>query len=376
MQGQKNRLHYIDWIRIIAFSLLIFLHSTLPFTTVPWEVKDTETSDGLTSFSWWLHQWRLPLLFFVSGLGIHFSLARRSVLSFYAERFRRLFIPLLFAMFFTIPLQVYYEYLQKGRIQEGYLKFYPSVWDMVPYPKGSLTWSHMWFIVYLIAFILFLIPVFTLFKFQFMAGLKEKISEFLGHPAVTITMVFPLMFIYRTLFIEYPESGGLIGDWFVLTFFIVFLLYGYFIGGSVSFWENSQKFRWYYGGVALVCITALFMMYWTPVQTPKVKDTAFNMYLVLNCIHIWSLILFICGMAKKHLNVSSPALDYLNKAVYPYFIIHQTVIVAFGYYVVQMPISIWWKLFLLVTISTAAIMMIYHFIIRKTALTRFLYGMK
>jgi len=101
-----ERQHYIDWVRVFAFFLLIFFHCAMPFVTFSWEVKNAETSVALSRFIWWLHQWRLPLLFFISGVGIHFSLRRRSVLAFAGERFVRLFIPLLFAMFFTIPLQV------------------------------------------------------------------------------------------------------------------------------------------------------------------------------------------------------------------------------------------------------------------------------
>ena len=166
MQTITERRHYIDWVRVLAFSVLIFFHCAMPFVIFGWEVKNPETSLGLSRFVWWLHQWRLPLLFFISGVGIHFSLRKRSVISFAAERFVRLFIPLSFAMLFTIPFQVYFEYLQTGRIKSSYAEFYPSVWKFIPYPEGSLTWSHMWFVVYLFVFCMILLPVFALFKIK------------------------------------------------------------------------------------------------------------------------------------------------------------------------------------------------------------------
>jgi surface polysaccharide O-acyltransferase-like enzyme len=134
-----DRKHYIDWVRVLAFFLLIFFHCAMPFVVFGWEIKNEQQSEALSQIIWWLHQWRLPLLFFISGVGIHYSLQKRSVLSFGGERIIRLLLPLLSAMFFTIPLQVYYERLQKGQISGSYIDFYPTVWDMVPYPEGTLT---------------------------------------------------------------------------------------------------------------------------------------------------------------------------------------------------------------------------------------------
>ena len=127
MQLSAERNHYVDWVRVMAFFLLIFFHCAMPFVTFGWEVKNAETSVGLSRLIYWLHQWRIPLLFFISGVGIHFSLQSRSVTAFAGERIVRLFIPLLFAMFFIIPSQVYVERLQQGQFKGSYAEFYPTV---------------------------------------------------------------------------------------------------------------------------------------------------------------------------------------------------------------------------------------------------------
>ena len=172
---ESTRLYFIDWIRVLAFGLLILFHCTMPFVTFGWEIKNDEQSLLLSRVIIGLHQWRLPLLFFIAGVGANFSLKKRSSLSFLGERFVRLFIPLLFAMFFTIPMQVYFEWLQEGKYSGSYFEFYPSVWDMVPYPEGSLTWSHLWFVVYLFVFTVLLWPLFSLFKIKAIQnGIKKN----------------------------------------------------------------------------------------------------------------------------------------------------------------------------------------------------------
>lgn len=376
MRAIQPRLYYIDWIRIIAFSLLILLHGMVPFTSIPWEINNGERSELLTRIVFWLHQWRLPLLFFVSGLGINLSMKSRTLASFYGERFRRLFIPLLFAMFFFIPIQPYFEFLQKGKIGPGYWNFYQQVWQLKVYPNGPLTWSHMWFIVYLIAFILVLFPIFLLDKQKWVAGKKAALEHRFGSPVLLVLAALPIIGIIYQLSIEYPENGSLTEDWFAFTMFIIMLVYGYLVGASQAFWKQTAQYRWITGGTALTSGFILFFAYWTPIPSFTVKDNRFIMYCVLNGIHIWTMILFWCGMAKHYLDKPSPVLRYLNEAVYPYFIIHQTIIVALGYYIVQWQMPLMVKCILLISLSVLMIMSIYHLVIRKTKLTRFLFGMK
>lgn len=208
MHPKQERKHFIDWIRVIAFILLILFHSTMPFVNHGWEVKNVDRSELLTSFIWWFYQWRLPLLFFICGAGIYFSLQNRTLFSFYLERFRRLLIPLLFAMFFTIPLQVYVEYAQIGRIHTDYFSFYPSVWELNPYPAGTLIWSHMWFVVYLLAFIIVLLPFFIITKIKLFKKVQIANANFQAYSLATLTLIVPLLYLYNSLFIRYPELGS------------------------------------------------------------------------------------------------------------------------------------------------------------------------
>lgn len=371
-----ERKYFIDWIRVIAFFLLILFHCAMPFVMYGWEIKNATQYKGLTSFIWWLHQWRLPLLFFVSGVGINYALKKRSVLNFAGERVVRLFIPLLFAMFFTIPLQVYFEWLQEGQITESYASFYPSVWDMVPYPDGSLTWSHMWFVVYLFVFCMLLLPVFGLFKIKALGRFRRWLADQLSHPVAAALLFVPFAIYYFTLYLEYPEQQSLLDDWFVFIFSITLLFYGYILSVSDRFWNTCEKYRFYFLSIATVCIVYLFYNYWADLDFPKQKDARLYVYGILNSIQIWFLIMAFIGLAKRHLNFSNRFLNYTNKAVYPFYILHQTIIVAAGYYIVQWPVPDAVKFFLLVVCCFSAVVLIYNFLIKPFILTRILYGLK
>ena len=376
MEIIPERRHYIDWVRVLAFSVLIFFHCAMPFVIFGWEIKNPETSLGLSRLVWWLHQWRLPLLFFISGVGIHFSLRKRSVISFAGERFVRLFIPLSFAMLFTIPFQVYFEWLQIGKINMPYTEFYPSVWKFVPYPEGSLTWSHMWFVVYLFVFCMILLPVFALLKIKALATIKDKLADFFSRPMLAGFLFIPLMSYYFILFLDYPEQQNLFDDWFLFVFSITILLYGYFLGGSDRFWKSCESSRYYFLAIAFCCIIILFYQYWWDFKIPKTQNDSLYFYGFVNALHIWCLILGILGMAKKHLNFSNAFLRYANEAVYPFYILHQTLIVIFGYYIAKWDMPILPKLVILMILCFVSLVLLYHFIIKRFVITRILYGLR
>ncbi|MBL7855883.1 MAG: acyltransferase family protein [Cyclobacteriaceae bacterium] len=372
----QPRENYIDWIRILAFLLLIFFHCSMPFVSFNWEIKNPEHSVFLDRLIIWLHQWRLPLLFFISGVGVSFSLRKRSVLTFFGERVVRLFIPLLFAMFFTIPSQVYFEWLQKGKAEEGYWNFYPSVWDMVPYPEGSLTWSHMWFVVYLFVFTILLLPVFALFKVKFINALRQKTDSFFTSPVFNLLPAALFMVYYFWLYVRWPEQGSLLDDWFVFTSSITFYFLGFYLADLPSFWATCQQYRRYFLITSLVCASVLFWKYYWPVKLPRQQDTSLYVYGILDGLHIWAIILTVIGYARQYLNFSNRWLSYLNPAVYPFYILHQTVIVAFGYYIVQWNSPILLKLIALIAVCFITIFSLYHFLIRPFVVTRILFGLK
>src|ERR1700712_3508216 len=111
---QTKRLAYLDWLRILAIIGVLFFHSAMAFTEEKWHIKNSQQSPILLEFISWMHRFRMPLLFFISGTVSYFMLQKRSSGSFIAVRFRRLFIPLLFGMLVIVPPQVYMKRLTQG----------------------------------------------------------------------------------------------------------------------------------------------------------------------------------------------------------------------------------------------------------------------
>jgi glucan biosynthesis protein C len=62
--------------------------------------------------------------------------------------------------------------------------------------------------------------------------------------------------------------------------------------------------------------------------------------------------------------------------VLPFYILHQTVLLCVGYFVVQWDIPAVLKWAIIVVVSFPIIMLLYEFLVRRFDLMRFLFGMK
>ena len=131
-----NRRHDLDWLRVLAILTLHLFHTGMAFNTWGWHIKNDVRLPWLDQPMSFLHQWRMPLLFLISGVGTTFALRSRRLSGFVKERHRRLLLPVLFGMLVIIPPQVFYERLFQGRDYGSFWAFYRTVLEFVPYRKA------------------------------------------------------------------------------------------------------------------------------------------------------------------------------------------------------------------------------------------------
>ena len=120
---KKERKYNIDWLRVIVFDLLILYHVGMIF--VPWNyhIKNNITSEAFVIPMMFLNQWRLPLLFLISGMGTCYALSYKTGRTFLWQRTLRLLVPIIFGMLVLVPPQVYVERLSQGVKYNSYFDF-------------------------------------------------------------------------------------------------------------------------------------------------------------------------------------------------------------------------------------------------------------
>ncbi|PJJ60247.1 acyltransferase family protein [Hymenobacter chitinivorans] len=364
-----TRRYDLDWLRVLAFGLLIFYHTGMVFVGWNFHLMSQPSSPALELPMEFLNQWRMPLLFVISGVGISFALRHRTAGQFVGERLQRLLLPLAFGMVVVVVPQVYYERLSQGAAYASLLDFYPHYFEGT-YPKGNFTWNHLWFIAYLLVFSLVSLPVFLLFRQAAGQAVLARLSQWLQRPGAVLLLALPLILLQLVLRPSWPDHRNLISDWFNFAFYLTLFVYGYLLGSLNGFWQAAERQRYWFLALGLL---AFSFYYWADDYYYAQLGGAIKRGVQgLNC---WCWILAVLGFGRRHLNRNSPLLQEANEAVYPFYILHQTVLIWLTYYVLPWPASNAAK-FVLLSLGTFGVTLLLYLVIRQFALLRVLFGLK
>lgn len=368
------RRYDLDNLRVIAFGLLIFYHVGMVFVPWPNHIKDIKTYEGFVFPMLFLNQWRLSILFVISGMGTYFAMSRRSGSQLVKERLKRLLIPLLFGMAFIVPPQVYFEWLDKGIFEGNYLEFYMDRSFWRPYPEGgAISWHHLWFILYLLIFSSIMISGFQYLRKNTEALLIRKLQSLSGSIFGLYIFIVPLFIYEQYLAPEFPSTHALIGDWYNLVNYGTFFIFGFLlISLKDVFWQSVMNNRKLYLTFGLAAFP-LLMVLWFATGDFQGKSYVSSFVKVFN---LWSWILTIFGYGSAYLNKPSRFLKYANESVYPLYILHQTVIVILCYYMKHTGWDLALKFSLMVLGTFGFSLLIYEFGIRRYKWIRPLFGLK
>ncbi len=359
----------LDWLRVIAFLILIFYHTGMFFVPWPWHVKNNELSRGLTWVMMFFGGWRLALLFFISGCGVSFALRRRTLLSFAGERLRRLLLPLVFGIFVIVPPQIYFERLSEGAGFSGYSAFYPSVFRFVPYPEGNTSWHHLWFVVYILVFSMALLPVFALLRGIRGRSAIEALAGACERPGVIYLINLPSIAVAMLLGPHWPTTHNLVADWANLVGSLVTFLWGFVFASSPRLLGILERRRREWLAGAFLLTGLFYAVRGMHLQVGPLARTLIDSYFGM----FW--IFALVGLARRHLHRDSALLRYANEAVYPFYIVHQTITVSAGYFIADWRLAVGIKLALLAGVTFLGSWAVYE-LVRRTPITRLLFGLK
>jgi hypothetical protein len=79
---------------------------------------------------------------------------------------------------------------------------------------------------------------------------------------------------------------------------------------------------------------------------------------------------------EGHFDRPGRMLAYCSEAVLPFYILHQTVILCVGWYVIPWDIGMLPKYLIIAAASFALIMCLYEVLVRRFGVARFLFGMR
>jgi len=370
-----ERRHDIDWLRVLAMLSVFLFHCARFFDYEDWHVKNLQTSFGFTVFVGILVQWIMPIFFVLSGQSTWFALRFRSTGQYIGERFKRLFIPLVFGIFILIPPQVYIELVSHGRFEGSFFRFYPHYFDGFYGFGGNFAWMglHLWFLLVLFLFSLVTLPLLLFLRGEGRSRFIQKMARLFENPGAILLWVLPLAVME---FSFHPEGLGLrdMGGWNVFVY-LVYFLYGFLLASDERYRRTVEKHR-----VILLALAALTTVIGFYIKRSGVDPSFGSLgYLgisVFKTFNSWVWVLSLLGIGSRYLSFRNRFLEYASMAVLPFYILHQSVIVAIGFFIINWNIPVIVKYLFLSSTSFVIIILIYECIVKRQGFMRFLFGLK
>jgi surface polysaccharide O-acyltransferase-like enzyme len=349
------RKNFIDWLRNIAILFLFPYHTARVFDGLNSFYVKGITNTASTNLIY-LSFWFMPLLFLLAGFSSLYGLQKRTWVIYLKERFFKLFIPFIFGFLVIVPPQKYYARLFHLNKHESYFSFIKNYFtdfsDWSEY-AGGISPAHLWFIIFL-----FLISIMVL---PFMVKLiKKQYSPKWMENKYLIILPFIFLFLLSLL----PDMSGK----------NIFLYCGYFILGFCIATNDKiidviEKHRCLYGIITILGVSGYFIeIYYIGIQT----DLIFK---GMHYLFYWTGLLAIIGYGKKYLNTKTKFITYFNKASFAVYILHQTILIIVGYYILRI-INHGIIAYVLILFTTFFFTIIFYEIIRRIKILRLMFGIK
>lgn len=344
-----TRRYDIDWIRVIAIGLLLIYHIAIGFQ--PWGamigfIPNKQPWESLWIPMSMLNVWRIPLLFFVSGMGVYFAMQKRNWGQLLKERTGRILLPFIFGIFFIVPLHVYL------------LQYHYKLGLSYTYDPG-----HVWFLGHIFIYVLVLSPVFFYLKKHDEGIAAQVITRVFSHPAGLLIVV--AAFVAEAWILKPFPYTLYAMTWHGFFLGLLAFLFGFcFVASGSGFWQMIRKCRWVFLTLAVAFFIYRLMLF--QLNAPA--------YLLAPESICWIVTVFAFGY--KYLNRPGRALTYLSQAAYPVYIIHMVFLYLGSLLIFPLGLPVAVKFLLLVVFTTGGCLAFYELVVRRVKILRMVFGLR
>ncbi|OSZ71619.1 acyltransferase family protein [Hydrogenophaga sp. IBVHS1] len=375
-----NRRHDIDALRALAFAMVILYHVGMYYVADwHWHIKSPHAAEWLQWPMRALNLWRMDLVFLISGIAFGFLRRGLSPVRLIGARSVRLLLPLAFGMAVVVPYQPYVQMLAQGLIEPGFGAFLARYYTGGPWPKGAfdgsdfgVTWNHLWYLPYLWLYTVVLALLTPVLESAPGQRLRLAFTRLRG-AALLVLPVLPLALYSLTLWPRFPPTHDLIHDaWLHAVYFTLFL-YGHWLGVDAGLWAALRRLRW----IALVLAVGVFALHVGLRITLAGTDPAWRQVARLVAdAYLWTSLVAVLGWAHHTLNRPWPWLAWANESVYPWYVLHQTLIIFLAVQLAPLALGPWVEPVVLLLGTALGCWLITAGLVRRVAWLRPLFGLR
>lgn len=341
IQKNETRKHYIDNLRNITILLLFPIHTFMIWNDFGsrfyiWQ----EENKILSTLIVLVNPWFMPILFVLAGMSARYALAKRTDKEFVMQRIDKLLIPFISGMIVLVPFQALYarKYFDHydGSLPEHWIYFFTHLTDFSGY-DGAFSPGHLWFILFLFFISMITLVLFRLAPYEKVSYRVEKISSF-----GVLLLFIPVWIMYYL-----GNFGG-----FSVGKNLALYIIGYYVLSNDLIIDKLEK-----NISRLTCLCAVGTI---------ASVTMYYMFSYYGDLWVnfigWISILVLLIAGKRFLNERTGFTEYFNSASYPIYILHQSILVALAYYVVQISDTLLVQIFCICFGSFLLTVLTYHLI--------------
>jgi glucans biosynthesis protein C len=375
----RDRIHYLDWLKVLIVYGILMFHASLVFTTATWLVSNHDRSRALSVFAGFCFPWGIPAMFLIAGADAYFGTRSSTPRTFVWRRVLRLLIPMIVGLFVLSPYQRFVTSHNPppplSTLPDFYLQFFKSFRFEADPEFISRYWLHLWFLGYLFAISVACLPLLMWLRGaggrSFVADLI-RLANFRGGLFLMALPLFAAQLVLRPAFPAYQDWAD------IATYVFVF-------GAGAIFFSDRGFEAAIVRDIRSIVIVGVLAVFGLTVVFSYInynmgaisrltlpEQVAFSLFWTLD-VWMWNLAVLYAGI--RWLTRSNRVLRYANDSVLPFYVIHHPVVLTLASFIVTWQLGLWPKFFLIVVLAYAITLGIYDVGVRRWPLMRTLFGL-
>lgn len=332
----KNRVYYIDYLKVFLMMLVIMLHSILAYTANDWPFHDGDSYIDVERNIALLRGFFMGMYFLLAGSFLARSVERYNLGQIIVKKFERLGFPVLFILLVLTPIDYYVVARRTNEFAGSFMQYFAEVYV----GQGRFNYGHGWFLVVLF----FLSVIYAVYYHFFGRRLPREYNLTLNLWLILGTGIISgvLNHIVRAKY-ELNQWVSLLGFIGIepahIWMYIIMFAFG-IIGGKCGWFRNINK------RLGLVCTAIAIVLSALYCFADAGRMTYSGLYLelwdVLESVYAMAISIGLMYIAERFIDRPIKSLQSLAGCYYSAYIFHITPVillqVAFSY--VEMPVQL------------------------------------
>lgn len=301
-----------------------------------WHVNSERPIHGIIYLLIAMNPWRMTLLFIVSGFATRAVLARaEDIRTFARSRSARLLIPLIFGALVVVAPQPWVEWRTKAGYAHGFGYFWlHDYFDIFRPGQKAFGFFHLWFVAYIWVYSMVVAAAAALIPDHWRPRLQRGFERALSGWRLIVVPIAWLLFLRMILLPGQFPTNRVATDIAGHLVYLPAFLFGFGLARADRMWPDILRL---WRPAVVIAILGYCLIAWRMMGNPGMEwlKSYRQSELAPASLMGWAAIILLLGAAARWMNRDHRWRATLTQAVFPIYLIHQTLIVVIGWWLLR-----------------------------------------